>query len=354
MTTPEYTRPTSRRDATGRLLARPAANEKRVPSVTVIVLNWNSGKDTVGCLESLVGLAYPDLKIIVVDNGSTDGSIRMIGKWIETRHPDVGLATDTSGTRFPNGGSGRKPTEEPAGSPAVELLQTGHNLGYAGGNNVGIDVALQSGADYVILVNPDVRVCEVNVVAELIKIAEENPNTGILGPRVVGENGNFAHGAGWVSKLGRLKTTDREKIQTHCDFVTGAFFVIRSAVFESVGFLDESFFLYWEETDYCRRVRRAGYEVRYVPDVQIVHRVSSTTGPVRTYYMHRNRVHYVRTNGVSNTVLFVFVLWLTCYKAGVILLGSVVRRRGGALLRIRDMARGYWDGLCGVRGPRRA
>ncbi len=120
------------------------------PMVYIILLNWNGWKDTVECVESCRKLSYPDVRIVIVDNGSTDGS--------ETRLRE----------RFPD----------------LELIQTGANLGFAGGNNVGIRYALEKGAEYVWLLNND-TIADAEALSALVQAAEDDQTVGMVGSKIV-------------------------------------------------------------------------------------------------------------------------------------------------------------------------
>src|SRR5436190_7401977 len=124
--------------------------DRHAPSVAVIVLNWNGRDDTLACLESLAGLNYDNFQVMVVDNGSTDGSVGAIRP------------------RF----------------PGVEIIETGRNLGFAEGNNVGIRLALDRGMDYVFLLNND-TVVDPSLLSELVAAAERCPEGGIFGAQIL-------------------------------------------------------------------------------------------------------------------------------------------------------------------------
>jgi len=120
-----------------------------MPSVTIIVLNWNGGQDTLACLESLAQLDYPEFGVLVVDNGSTDGSLQAVQE------------------RFPE----------------IPIIETGENLGYAGGSNVGLRWALDHGADYALLLNNDTVVAP-DFLRLLVEAVGADPRIGIAGPTI--------------------------------------------------------------------------------------------------------------------------------------------------------------------------
>ncbi|PYI48980.1 MAG: hypothetical protein DMF10_02830 [Verrucomicrobia bacterium] len=212
-----------------------------LPSVHIVVLNWNGKPDTLECLTSLQSVSYPNRKIVVVDNGSTDGSEEAIK----------------------------------AAFPDVTFIQTGENLGYAEGNNVGIHHAMECGADFVFVLNNDTTT-DTDVVTALVAQAEKNPNAAILGPKIYFyERPDIINSAG-----GHL--------------------VLRLSVLREVGFFDRDFFLICEELDLCTRIRKRGFEILFVPEAKLWHKVSAAFdgnfSAVYCYYFFRNSLLYVWKN----------------------------------------------------------
>lgn len=249
-----------------------------MPRVTVVVLNWNGLGDTLECLESLAGLDYPRYRVLVVDNGSTDGSPVAIRQ------------------RFPD----------------VEVIETGENLGYAGGNNVGLRYALAQGADYVLLLNNDTVVAP-DMLRWLVEAAEKDPRVGVAGPMIyyhdqpevvwsVGGGIDWRRGQTWMIGLdepddGRFGTEPRE-----VDFITGCAMLVRAAALREAGLLDERFFLYYEEVEWCVRIRRAGYRIIHVPAAKMWHKISpqaQSDSPLVHYYMSRNRLLFLWLTGAG-------------------------------------------------------
>ena len=216
-------------------------------SVFVLVLNWNNWKDTNECLSSLQGLEYDNFKTIVLDNGSTDESVRCIR------------------AKFPN----------------VEVMELCENLGFAKGYNAGIQVALFRGADYVWLLNNDTTV-DPRALCALVEKAETNPSLGVIGSAIY-HNAKpeclQAWGGGYISfSLGRSRHFLQPVPDEAIEFLTGASFLLRRPVLETLGFLDEEFFLYWEDADYCFRVRKAGWRLGVAGDSKVWHKENATIG----------------------------------------------------------------------------
>lgn len=217
---------------------------KNQPSVFVLVLNWNGWQDTVKCVESLKFLSYPNYQIVVLDNASTNDSVVQIRRV----HPDV------------------------------TLIETGANLGFAGGNNVGIRFALERDAKYVWLLNND-TVVDPNALTALVERAKNDTKIGLVGSILyyMDEPKRIqAWGGGKVSQYsGRpwLLTSPGQ-----LDYISGASMLIRREILEGVGLLDEGFFMYWDDVDYGFRVRQAGFSLAVASDSIVFHKDSASTG----------------------------------------------------------------------------
>lgn len=249
-----------------------------MPRVMIIVLNWNGLADTLECLESLAHLDYPAYEVVVVDNGSTDGSVEAIR------------------VRFPR----------------VTLIETGENLGFAGGNNVGLRYALKLGADYALLLNNDTVVAP-DFLRLLVQTAEADPAAGIAGPtiyyydqpRVIWSAGgaiDWQRGQTWMMDVNERDVGQFGQEPRQVDFVTGCALLVKRAVLERGGLLDERFFVYYEETEWCVRTRRAGFKIVHVPPAHIWHKISPAAqadSPLIHYYMTRNRLLFLRVIGVG-------------------------------------------------------
>jgi GT2 family glycosyltransferase len=217
------------------------------PRVTCVLVNWNGWKDTLECLEALQSSNYKNLSVIVVDNGSTDDSIRRL------RHE----------------------------WPDLVILETRKNLGFAGGNNVGIRHALLLGTEYLWLLNNDTEPSQ-TALSALITKALTNSKIGAVAsicyyaqePSTV----QVWAGARVNLWIGYAHNSIVPRTDDWFDSLYGASLLISSAALEQIGLLDEGFFHYWEETEFCLRLRRSGWLLAAAPDSHILHKVGASTG----------------------------------------------------------------------------
>lgn len=224
------------------------------PAVAVVILTWN-GKDlTLDCLRSLEAVPTPGLRVVVVDNASSDGTVEAIrGRYGER----------------------------------VEIVETGANLGFAGGNNKGIEHALAGGADLVLLLNND-TVVDPGFVDALAAAMRDAPAVGVAGPKIYYHvppdriwfaGGVISMWRGTARHIG-IREVDRGQYDRprDVDYITGCAMMVRRSVFERVGVLDTGYRAYFEDSDFCMRARRAGFGIRYVPSARVWHKISSSTG----------------------------------------------------------------------------
>jgi GT2 family glycosyltransferase len=255
------------------------------PRVAVVVLNWNGWRHTIRCLELLNRLSYPAFDIVVVDNGSSDGSEGRIREAF----------------------------------PEVKILQTGANLGFAGGNNAGIRSALEGGAELVWILNNDTEIPS-NCLSALAAVMDKSPRAGILGPCVIDPSMRApeplnlfppglrpprpAEPSGYAPEVELL------------DCAPGCSMLIRREVLLELGGFDPSYFHFFEDTDLCWRAWSAGWLVGRTSAVTIVHRAGSATSgarPLILYYMLRNLLLFAeKVTGQPVRVLLIRrpVLWL--------------------------------------------
>jgi len=237
----------------------------RPAHVVAVILNTNRRADTLACLESLARSQVLRPGILVLDNASTDGSVEAIRAMF----------------------------------PDVEIHPLAQNLGYAGNNNVGIRRALAMGAEWVLLLNEDV-VVDANALRAMLEAAGGRANVGFVGPMVyhydepeIIQSAGGRLGPGWQAIHVGQNTVDRGEFASprSVEWVSGCALLARREMIESVGALDERFFYYWEETEWCLRARELGWDVLFVPMARVWHKGVQRDyqpGPNVTYYWARN------------------------------------------------------------------
>jgi GT2 family glycosyltransferase len=240
--------------------------------VGVILVNWNGKQDTLACLRSLSQLNYADYDIIVVDNGSEDGSVEAIK----------------------------------ASFPQIALLEMGENLGFVGGNNQGISYALEHNAAFILLLNNDTEVAP-DFLDIMVKVLADAPQTGIVGPLIYyfdppnviwSAGGEIDWRRGSTTMIGINEDDNGQFGQSPfpVDFVTGCALLIKRDVLEKIDLLEPKFFAYYEETEWCVRAARAGFQILTVPQAKIWHKISPAkreASPLVHYYMTRNRLLFL-------------------------------------------------------------
>jgi GT2 family glycosyltransferase len=236
------------------------------PYVISIILNSSRREDTLECLTSLTNSTYGNHKTIVLDNSSTDGSVEVIR----------------------------------SGFPSVEVIDLRENQGYAGNNNIGIEAAMAQGADWVFVLNED-TVLDPNCLTQLVEVGESNHQIGILGPMVyhhdepdVIQSAGGLLGPYWESIHLAKDEPDRGQFADvhQVDWISGCGILVRRAVIDEVGMLDDRFFYFWEETEWCVRASRAGWQIVHVPAAKLWHKGVQRNyqpKPSLLYYATRNR-----------------------------------------------------------------
>jgi GT2 family glycosyltransferase len=296
------------------------------PRVLVIVVHWNGLDETVRCLESLQALAYPAVTLLVIDNGSTDGS----GEALSARFP------------------------------GLDVLRLSENLFYAGGANRGLRRALSEGYDHAIIMNNDTEV-EPDLVDRLVEVAEGSPRIGLVGPKIVyldrpeliwSAGGRIEYWRGMFHHLG-LREPDGPAFddQRDVEYLTGCCVLITRQALIDVGYLDEGYTMYSEDADWCVRARKLNYRVVYAPRARLKHEVSAASGggltPYKMYHRVRSNLRFFRRHARFYHWLVIPVLLPLTFAwfAGRELLFGNRRVVGAALRALADIAR---------RAPRRA
>jgi GT2 family glycosyltransferase len=264
------------------------------PPVYIVLLNWNGWQDTLECIRSLRHMEYWNWHVVVVDNGSTDDSVKRLKE----------------------------------ACPEVSILETHKNLGFAAGNNVGIRFALRSGAAYVFVLNNDTTVFS-DTVSELVRFAEKQPRAAMMGPKIdcpspqrdwpVRRRLDLLTQICTFSPLRRIIAgipvirriffcTSSEPAVAQ--FLSGSALFFRAATLETIGLFDENTFLDFEELIMAEKVRSAGFSVHFVPKASIWHKGSASASGLRAKRYIENAKseeyflsHYVRPSSFERSIV---------------------------------------------------
>lgn len=285
--------------------------------VLIVIVNYRTPTLTIDCLHSLANevKSLPNLSAIVVDNDSGDGSIEQIETAIKTQ----------------------------GWSDWATILAAERNGGYAYGNNLAIRAALASSypPDYILLLNPD-TIARPAAIKTLVDFMEQHPQVGIVGSRLEDPDGTPQHSAfrfhtllselesglrlGVISRLLSkwIIAPPVSDVDCQTDWVAGASMMIRREVFESIGLMDEEYFMYYEEVDFCLQAKKAGWSCWYVPESRVVHLVGQSSGVTNTkippqrrpqYWFDSRRRYFLKNHGWMYAALadflwlFGFILW---------------------------------------------
>jgi len=307
----------------------PNALEAPAPKLSVVIVSWNVRALLQRAIRSIQQSWKENgaLEIIVVDNDSDDGTVAMV----ETQFPDV------------------------------QLIANAYNAGFTGGNNQGIRA---SRGELILLLNPDTEIKD-KALQKMVNYLEDHPDVGLVGPQLLNPDGTRQSSrrrfptipilfleSTWSQPLApkrllaRYYVEERSAQETQLvDWVTGAAMMIRRRVVDSVGPLDESFFMYSEELDWCRRIKDAGWDIVYLPEAAIVHhegKSSEQVIPARHVYFQSSKIHYAekyhgRWLGLAlRGWIMVQYLWQTVVEGLKWLIGH---RRALRASRIRA----YWQ-----------
>lgn len=263
-----------------------------LPKINIIIINWNGSDDTLDCLASLMQMTYPDFHVLVLDNGSSAASLEVLRQGIINRFPQV------------------------------ELLALAENTGYTGANNIGLARAVALGADYALLLNNDTEVAP-DFLARLVEAAEADPKVAMAGPMIyyhhnpgviwsAGGRIDWAQGDSTMWGEGVIDNGQFGGQPRDVDFVTGCALLVKVPLVAEFGDLDERFFAYYEETEWCLRARRSNYRILHVPLAHVWHKISATTresSPRVQYYMTRNRLLFLRLANAPALLFFRVILF---------------------------------------------
>jgi GT2 family glycosyltransferase len=243
--------------------------------VGVVLVNWNGKADTLECLASLRQDTYPNKRLIVVDNGSQDDSVAAI----QAEFPDT------------------------------VIVELGANLGFTGGNNAGIRDALDADMEFILLLNND-TIVEPDALDALVEAAHKHPEVGIFTPVIhyyddrshvwlAGTKMDITRG---IAAHDNSRVPGRDEAPVEIPWASGCAMLIRAEIVRMVGGLDDRYFIYWEDVDYCLRTRAAGWTIALVPAARIYHKISQcfqSASATSWHYQVRNHLLCLDTHAGS-------------------------------------------------------
>jgi len=285
---------------------------KNLPLVSIISINYNGAQVTCELLESLKKITYPNIEVIVVDNASKENPDSIYSQY-----------------------------------PWINFIKSETNLGFAGGNNLGLN---KSKGEYFLLLNNDTEV-DPGFLEPMIEKMESSPKIGAISPKII-----FHHSPGVIQFAGfnpinpytgrgtaigfGEKDLGQHSISKETSRAHGAAMLISKKAVEKIGLMADLYFLYYEEMDYCERIKKAGYSIWYDADSTIYHKESMATGKgstLKTYYLTRNRLLYQRRN-VNGFPLWASILFFIFISIPKNSMQYIIK---GKL----DLLKAFWKGV---------
>lgn len=299
-------------------------SEKK-PKVFVSILSWNSCDDLMHCLENLFLSDYENFEVLVVDNGSTDKSVEIVK----------------------------------SGYPNIKIIQNTINIGFTGGNNIGIKYAIDNGADYVFLLNDDAIVIS-DTLSKLVSYSESDKMIGLVSPVVYSVDGKIQF-CGSLLDLNKTKIYSNISCENNessnknglIDCLWGTALLIKKELIQAIGLLDDDFFAYFEDTDYSVRSHTAGFKNIIVSEAKVIHKNTTFQAerPPHYHYLYiRNKYMFFMKYHEHGT--FSYSRFIRLYISEVLYLAGNLRDRN--LQNCVDAClSGLWDAISGTSGPPR-
>lgn len=255
-------------------------------SIYVIILNYNGYEDTLECVKSVEKSDYPNVKIVVIDNASQNDSYNVLRKSL---------------------------------NPNVVLMKTEKNIGYAGGNNIGIKYAMDDGADYICVLNNDTIVKE-DIFTKCLEELKRDVDISFISPVVLEFNQDIVQSTGGDINIKTGNVTlnnngarlNELASKLECDYIGGACMMFRTEIIDQIGMIPENYFLFFEETEWCYKAKKMGMKNVCITTTYLRHKGSASINAIHGlhgYLMERNRVVFVRRNSKSFFEYGRFVLY---------------------------------------------
>jgi GT2 family glycosyltransferase len=295
----------------------------RDPLVWAVVVNWNGREVLEPCLRTLLASSYQNLSVLVVDNASSDGSAQFVGEEF----------------------------------PSVRLAEQSSNLGFAAGVNAGLQFALNEGADYVLLLNNDIEL-DGDAVTALVDAALAHPKSAFIGPLIYyadrpsviwSAGGAVSFWTGAIRHLGlREEDVGQYAAVREVDYVTACAVLASAEAVRVIGVMDEGYYMYNEDTDWCVRARDAGFDVLFAPGARIWHKVSMSSGggltPFKIYHRLRSTLRFFSLH--ARPYHWIGIVPLTTVRTLGFAAGELVTGRGA---NVGAIVRSLWDSMTGRR-----
>lgn len=302
------------------------SNMTNLPSLAIIIVNWNSFKITANCLRSLQLLSYPAFNVIVVDNGSEDNSVAALRREF----------------------------------PEIILLENDENKGFTGGNNTGIEYALDQQIELIMLLNNDTIVTP-DFAGTLVQQLMSDSSVGAVQPKimynqerdVIWNAGGIFNSFFFLSKTKGLNENDKGQYDEcmEVDWITGCCLLIKSDLVRTIGLLDDKFFIYYEDSDWSFKIRNLGYRLCYEPKAVIYHEVGMSNenrkghnegnvSPFTHYMVVRNHLYFVRRYAKGLSLIGAWANQF--FKISGYIIYFLLR---GRFKKVKAVMRGLIDGL---------
>jgi len=252
-------------------------HEDSQPKIFVIVLNFNGLAVLTQCLSSVYQSRYLNFEVVVVDNNSSDGSLEQAKKSFSR----------------------------------ANFIKNSENFGFSRGNNVGIRWALEKFADYILILNND-TVLEKTTLSELVQSMQKNESAGIISPVVLSADNQSVWFAGGIIDWHKMKTSHIYEIKSDSpyssEYISGCAMFVKKDVFKKIGIFDERFFLYYEDTDFSMRAKKAGFDLLIVPAAHIKHlEQSNSKNKLKTYWLVLSGLMFFYTYSPNRLWLFFYI-----------------------------------------------
>ena len=336
---------------------------KNDTSVAIIVLNWNRWQDTIRCLDSIYQSTYKKFFVVLIDNGSTDGSVEKFRLWAQGElKADSLVQTGAAHTKpstccfiTPAAAASAGHTSEEFCAGQLIVIENEKNYGFAGGNNIGIKYAFAvTDARYVLLLNNDTTIVPAGISA-LVSCAEEDTQAGAFQAKMLSMDSPDIIDALGISMIdlqgpcpvgnGHPDTGQFSSCREIFGVCAGAA-LYRRTMLEQIGLFDEDFFAYYEDVDLALRTCLRGWKALCVPKAIVYHGHSATLGkdsPFKTYLLERNRYYYIIKN-VPRDILWLFIKG----RPDAFLRNLIQLLKAGSFQQVSAYVRGNLRGLAGL------